>query len=70
MQELYALEDLIADYVELRSEMVGRVLTEQTIYSSPGTSFTQARKLHKLFALARTMTGDAAFARQVRRRFL
>ena len=69
-QELCAMEDLIADYVELRTEMTGRVITEQTIHSSPGTSFAQAAKLHKLVALACAMTGDPAFARQARKRFL
>ncbi len=69
-QEMCAMEDLIADYVELRTEMTGRVISEQTIHSSPGTSFAQAAKLHKLVALARAMTADPAFARQARRKFL
>ena len=64
------MEDLIADFVELKTEMSGRVITEQTIHSSPGICFAQAAKLHKLVALARTMTSDPAFARQARRRFL
>ena len=70
MQELCTLEDLIADYVELKAEMAGRVLTEQTIYSLPGIGIAQAAKLYKLVALALAITGDAAFARQARRRFL
>ena len=69
-QELYALEDLIADYVELKTEMAGRVITKQMIHSSPGLSFTAAGKLQKLVALAQAMNGDAAFARQARKRFL
>ena len=69
-QELYTLEDLTADYVELKTEMAGRVITEQTIHSSPGHTFAAAVKLHKLVALARAIASDPAFARQARRRFL
>ena len=70
MQELFVLEDVIADYVELRTEMGGRVVTEQTMHVAPTISFAQAAKVHKLLALARAMPSDAAFSRQVRKRML
>ena len=53
--EMFALEDLCADYVELQSS-VGVVVKEMT-------------SLHKLVALSEKLAGDSAFARQARRKF-
>ena len=69
MQELYALEDICADYVELQASVAG-VITEQMLYSSLGPSLGAASKLHKLCNVSGTMAGDAAFARQVKHRHL
>ena len=66
-QELYALEDIVADYTELK---VTEVITEQMLYSSLGPSLGAASKLHKLCSVSGAMAGDAAFARQVKRRHL
>jgi hypothetical protein len=70
MQELFVLEDVIGDYVELKTEMAGRVVTEQTMHVAPSISFAQAAKVHKLAALASAIPSDAAFARQLRKRIL
>ena len=68
-QELYALEDIVADYAELKAS-VGEAITEQMVCSPLGASLGAARKLRKLCGLSGTMVGDAAFARQARRRYL
>ena len=64
-EELFALEDLIADYVELTASVTGRVITRDTICAMPVAS-----KLDTLVGLSAAMAGDAAFARQARREFL
>ena len=66
--EMFALEDLIADYVELTMSMPDRVITREMVYSLPTTA--AASKLDKLVGLSAAMVGDAAFARQARRKFL
>ena len=62
MQELYALEDLVADFVELKASMAATtdIITELVLYSSPGVTFAAASKLHKLCSLSDAMAGDAA----------
>eukprot|EP01046_Picozoa_sp_COSAG06_P050561 COSAG06_NODE_8040_length_2291_cov_10.244982_2_plen_329_part_00 len=67
-EELFALEDLIADYVELTMSMNDHVITREMIYSLP--TVAAASKLDKLVGLSATMAGDAAFARQARRKFM
>jgi hypothetical protein len=67
-EELYALEDTVADYVELRASMLGQAITEAMVYASH--SFGAASKLHKLVALSAALPADVAFARQVRRKCL
>jgi hypothetical protein len=64
-EELFALEDLVADYVELTMSVADRVITRDTICAMPAAS-----KLDKLVGLSAAMAGDAAFARQARRKFL
>jgi hypothetical protein len=68
-EELHALEDLVADYIELKAS-VADAITEHVIYFSPGHTFGVASKLHKLVRLSAGMSGDAAFARQARRKYL
>ena len=67
-EELFALEDLIADYVELTMSMNDHVITREMIYSLP--TVAAASKLDKLVGLSAAMAGDAAFARQARRKFM
>jgi small-conductance mechanosensitive channel len=66
--ELFALEDLIADYVELTMSVADRVITREMIYSLQ--TIAVASKLDQLVGLSAAMAGDAAFARQARRKFL
>ena len=66
--ELFVLEDLLADYVELKMSTPGQLITEQMLHASPWD--TAASKLHKLVGLSSAMAPDAAFARQLRRKFL
>ena len=67
-QELFALEDLVADYIELKMSTPGQLITEQMLHASPWD--TAASKLHKLAGLSAAMSVDAAFARQARRKYL
>jgi hypothetical protein len=63
-EELFVLEDLIADFVEL-----GGTVTKEMLISTGAPAFEAAAKLHKLVLLSEKMPGDAAFARQARRKF-
>jgi hypothetical protein len=62
--ELYALEDLVADYVELESSM-GVALTLETIHANENAS-----KLLKLVGLSEHIAADSAFSRQARRKYV
>eukprot|EP01044_Picomonas_judraskeda_P029355 COSAG03_NODE_10129_length_670_cov_1.112084_1_plen_136_part_00 len=66
--ELYALEDLIGDFCDLRESVAPQVLSLEVARSTPGDSFAVVGKLRKLAAAAETFTADAALARQLRRR--
>ena len=68
-EELFALEDLVADYVDLTMSVVDRIITRDMIYAMPSVDGV-ASKLDKLVGLSAAMAGDAAFARQARRKFL
>jgi len=68
-EELFALEDLVADYVDLTMSVADRIITRDMIYAMPGVDGV-ASKLDKLVGLSAAMAGDAAFARQARRKFL
>ena len=48
----------------------GGVLTQSMIYTSIEHSHSAAAKLHKLVCLSDGMASDAAFARQLRRKFV
>ena len=63
--ELYALEDLVADYVELESSMGGVALTLETIHANENAS-----KLLKLVGLSEHIAADSAFSRQARRKYV
>ncbi len=60
----------MADYAELKAAMAGQSICETMIYSAQGDTFRVAGKLHKLIGLSAMMPGDAAFARQARRKYL
>lgn len=64
-EELYSLEDTIADYVELKMSAAGRIVTREMCSVSPVAS-----KVEKTVGISASMAGDAAFARQLRRKFL
>ena len=66
--ELYALEDLIGDFCDLRESVAPQVLSLEMARATPGHSFAVVGKLRKLAAAAETFTADAALARQLRRR--
>jgi hypothetical protein len=67
-EELFALEDMIADYVELTMSVTDGIVTKDMIYSMPTVAV--ASKLDKLVGLSAAMAGDAAFARQARRKVI
>ena len=60
--ELYALEDMVADFVEYES---AGAVTHATVHANENAS-----KLQKLVALSERITADAAFARQARRKYV
>ena len=68
-QELYALEDLVADFVEQTASVAGgsEIVTKQMIHFSGEVS--AASRLHKLVSLSVAIGSDAALARQLRRKF-
>jgi hypothetical protein len=61
--ELFVLEDLCADFVELQST-VGSLASRQAMTLGP------VAELHKLVVLSEKITGAAAFARQAKRKFV
>ena len=61
--ELFAVEDSIADFIEVTAAC--EVVTLETANTNPVVG-----KLHKLVALGEGMADDAMFARQVRRKFV
>ena len=63
-EEMFALEDAVADFLEARSEaeLVGATMG---VHSHPAVG-----KLHKLVALSESLQADGAFARQARRKYV
>ena len=66
-EELFALEDLCADYLEMQTA-AGGVLTQEAVYRYSPTG--AATRLAKLAGLSEGLASDAAFARQARRKFV
>ena len=64
--ELFALEDLCADFLEMQTA-AGGVLTPEVAHSSPASA---AARLAKLVGVSEGLASDAAFARQARRKFV
>ena len=70
-EELFVAEDLCADYLELQASVPsGGVLTQEAIQTCVGHSYAAAAKLLKLVRLSAGMASDAAFARQLKRKFV
>ena len=69
-EELFALEDLLADYVELTVSVADGGIMKDMIYAMPTVAV--ASKVDKLVtcSLSAAMAGDAAFERKARRKFL
>eukprot|EP01046_Picozoa_sp_COSAG06_P046970 COSAG06_NODE_6741_length_2802_cov_2.576027_2_plen_371_part_00 len=66
-EELFALEDIVADYVELAVTMADRtVITKDMIHTMPPCVAAAS----KLVGLSAAIASDAAFARQARRKFM
>ena len=61
--ELFAVEDCVADFVEARTSC--EIVTMETV-----NTVRAVGKAHKLVALGEAMSGDAMFARQLRRKFV
>ena len=61
--ELFALEDCVADFVEAKASC--EVVTMETV-----NTVRAVGKAHKLVALSEAMPGDGMFARQLRRKFV
>jgi hypothetical protein len=70
--ELHACEDMLADFVELKMSVRGRVITQDMILASAGhhTLFGVASKVEMLCVLSASMVSDAALARACRRKVL
>ena len=61
--ELFAVEDCVADFAEARATC--EVVTLEIVAANRAVG-----KAHKLVALSETMPGDGMFARQLRRKFV
>ena len=62
-EELFSLEDCLADYLELKATY--SVVTTEMLHAN-----AEAVKLLKLIVLSEGLAKDAAFARQARRKFM
>ena len=62
--ELYALEDMVADFVEFEASLVGVVVLDGMRRNENAT------KLLTLISLSERITADSAFARQARRKYV
>ena len=67
-EELFALENLCSDYLEVKAATAGP-LTQELVYSSPAKLIVVS-KLAKLVVVSEGLASDAGLARQVRRKFL
>ena len=68
-EELYMMEDIVADWVALKASMAGQTITEAMIYGPLARYCATASNLHQLASLSASIVSDAAFARQIRRSF-
>ena len=54
--------------LEVQASMEGKVITQTALYATQ--TFGVGVRVHKLLKISEVATGDAAFARQLRRKFL
>ena len=74
--ELVVVEDVVADFIELRATVPNRLVTHAMIYPPPTDSFAAVAKVkfasastvHTLVELSEAMASDTSFARQVKRK--
>ena len=69
---LFALEDLVADVVEARASSLDTVITKQMLHAwtdDVRQRLASAAKLHQPVELGEAVQTDAAFARQIKRKF-
>ena len=81
-EELFELEDLVADFAELRASVPNETISESMVVQDAmvaagggggggGGVFEPARKLRKLIGVSAAMPdNDASFSRQAKRKFL
>jgi hypothetical protein len=68
-EELYSIEDAVADFSDLRQSLLPQKITLEHVNSAPGNTFEAAAKLLMIVGASETFaTSDAAFARQLRRK--
>lgn len=55
----------------MQASMVGEVVTETLLYHATAShAFGVGVQVHKMLKISAAISGDAAFARQIRRKFL
>ena len=69
-EDLFSLEDALADYSSLVAELLPRVVTVEVANHAIGEQFAVAAKLLKIVCAASVFGSDAAFARQLKRQFV
>ena len=67
-EELFALEDMIFDWAEVQASMEDQVITQAALYAT--LTFGAGVTVHKMIKVSEVATGDAACARQLRRKFM
>jgi hypothetical protein len=69
-EELFALEDLCSDFLELKAAAVGGGMVAQDLVYSDPTKVEVVAKVAKLVVASEGIASDGALARQTRRKFL
>ena len=66
------IEDLVADFVEVKISVQDKLITHDMVYTTgaTGKGFGVAKMLHQLIGLSEAIVVDSAFVRQVRRKAL
>ena len=67
--QLFKLEDLCGDYLELHTTVEGGKTTSTSFSSLAGQNFAAVTNLQKVIGLAAKISSDAAFARQPLRKY-
>ena len=70
-EEVLVIEDLVADFVEVKIAQRDKLITHEMVYNAAGSgSFSVAKTLHQLIGLSEAIDVDSVFARQARRKAL